>query len=285
MTQDGHTAFLEAATNIAEHNQRGTDLPKAALWSVDRNSVQYQKDGSHTLSLYLKGGDNSYRHDQASNKGQTGKLCIMPKGQETSWEIAGPIHFAHLYITEKQLNFFVTRTLEQDSRLINLKDTVYEQDEHLRSLILKRLQLDHEGTSASMMAKEENTNEILYRLTTNHSSGAATDSALKGGLSGMQLKKLMAFIEESASANPSLEDMAKVVGLSPFHFARMFKKSSGLSPANFVMRHRLEKVKELLVNSDRCLASISAVTGFAQQSHMTERFKRYTGTTPARWRK
>ncbi|UTW59881.1 helix-turn-helix transcriptional regulator [Kordiimonas sp. SCSIO 12603] len=285
MKHDSHTAFLEAATNIAEHTGKGADLPKAALWAVDRNSISYKKDGHHTLSLYLKGGENSYRHDQASNKGQVGRLCIMPKGQETSWEIAGPINFAHLYISDEQLDFFTSRTFERDSRLINLKDTVYKQDEILRTLMLKRLQLDYEGAATSLLAKEETTNEILYRLTTNHCSGAVPGSALKGGLSHMQLKKVMAFVDESTCASPSLEDMAEVVGLSPFHFARMFKKSCGLSPASFVMRHRLEKVKDLLVNSDKCLASISAVTGFAQQSHMTERFKRYTGTTPAKWRK
>lgn len=51
------------------------------VWNVEPNEIEYQYDKGHTLSLYLDGGQETFRCDQPHLKGQTGKLCLMPQGR------------------------------------------------------------------------------------------------------------------------------------------------------------------------------------------------------------
>ena len=73
--------------------------------------------------------------------------------------------------------------------------------------------------------------------------------------------------------------------LSPYHFARAFKTSVGMTPRAFVEQRRIERAKQLLTESDRSIASIAVDTGFGTQSRLTFVFKRQVGFTPAVYRR
>jgi AraC family transcriptional regulator len=68
--------------------------------------------------------------------------------------------------------------------------------------------------------------------------------------------------------------------MSPYHFSRLFKQSTGHSPYQFVIKCRVERARELLLNSDLSIAQITYTVGFANQSHLTNHFKRMLGVTP-----
>jgi AraC family transcriptional regulator len=73
--------------------------------------------------------------------------------------------------------------------------------------------------------------------------------------------------------------------VSPYHFARLFKHSTGLPPHQYVIACRVERAKELLRERDRLpLADVAAEVGFSSQSHFTRHFKRLVGVTPRRFR-
>ncbi len=73
--------------------------------------------------------------------------------------------------------------------------------------------------------------------------------------------------------------MAALVDLSPFHFARLFKATRGVTPYRFVLERRIAAARRLL-GSDAGLAEIAYATGFASQSHFTTIFRREIGVTP-----
>ncbi|MGE4298839.1 MAG: AraC family ligand binding domain-containing protein [Desulfovibrionaceae bacterium] len=79
--------------------------------------------------------------------------------------------------------------------------------------------------------------------------------------------------------NLSLADLAGVAGLSPFHFLRVFTRSLGLSPHDYLTQTRVYAARALLKGPDR-LADVAARVGFADQSHLTRQFKRLVGVTP-----
>jgi AraC family transcriptional regulator len=84
----------------------------------------------------------------------------------------------------------------------------------------------------------------------------------------------------------SLDEIADASGLSRAHFARSFKRQTGLSPLDFVMKARAERARELiLAQPDASLASVAAASGFCDQSHLTNHFRRHFGTTPAAFRR
>ncbi len=83
----------------------------------------------------------------------------------------------------------------------------------------------------------------------------------------------------------TIEKLARVVDMSEFHFARLFKATTGISPHQYVMNRRIQMVKTLLRTTEMLLGEIAHHAGFADHSHMGREFKRATGLTPSEWRK
>jgi len=113
----------------------------------------------------------------------------------------------------------------------------------------------------------------------------ARRSHLRGGLSPAALQRVQVFIEANIGEPIQLHDLAARAGLSPYHFARAFRTSVGMTPRTFVEQRRLEHASRLLTESDRTIASIAQETGFGTQSRLTSVFKRRTGFTPAVFRR
>ena len=72
--------------------------------------------------------------------------------------------------------------------------------------------------------------------------------------------------------------------LSEFHFARQFKRATGLAPHQFVIAQRVQRAKALIRDGRLPLAAVAASVGFASQSHLSHHFKRLVGCTPAEFR-
>jgi AraC family transcriptional regulator len=78
----------------------------------------------------------------------------------------------------------------------------------------------------------------------------------------------------------SLGVLAEQVGLSSYHFARLFRRATGESPHQFVLRQRIARARQLLKDTEMPIAIVAVESGFAHQSHLTQVFKRYLGHTP-----
>lgn len=80
----------------------------------------------------------------------------------------------------------------------------------------------------------------------------------------------------------SIEELAHAAGLSPFHFARQFKVSTGHPPHDYLVRLRIDRAQELLRENSRgwTMAGIARECGFSDQSHLARHFKRVLGITP-----
>ena len=105
-----------------------------------------------------------------------------------------------------------------------------------------------------------------------------------GGLSGKKLGQVMALIAENYESDLSLADLAGVAGMSTFHFAREFKRTTGTTPHQYLIKFRVERAKALLTGSEIPLVEVSSRSGFSHQSHFTRLFRRLTGTTPQSYR-
>jgi AraC family transcriptional regulator len=103
-------------------------------------------------------------------------------------------------------------------------------------------------------------------------------------LTPRQLRRAMDFMRAHLSGNISLEQLASVCDLSVNYFARAFKKCTGVPPHRWLVEMRLEKAKDLLLNTKTPLAEVAVACGFVDQSHLTKTFVRATGNTPGEWR-
>ncbi len=103
-----------------------------------------------------------------------------------------------------------------------------------------------------------------------------------GGLPWSRLRRVAEHVQANLAGELRLAELSAVVHMSPYYFARLFKKSTGISPRQFVIRRRIEVATILLVLPDRqaSIGEVAHVVGFRSQSHFTTTFRRVTGVTP-----
>jgi AraC family transcriptional regulator len=116
-------------------------------------------------------------------------------------------------------------------------------------------------------------------------SSTAKRSHLRGGLSPAALRRVQLFVEANLGRTMHIHDLAARAALSPYHFARAFKTSAGMTPRAYVEHRRIEQAKQLLTTSSQPLAQVAVETGFGTQSRLTSTFKRRTGFTPGEFRR
>jgi AraC family transcriptional regulator len=122
----------------------------------------------------------------------------------------------------------------------------------------------------------------LARLQFNGPGARAPDS---GRLGTAQAKLVLEFIRENLHRDISLSDLAGLAGLSRFHFTRAFKRTTGLSPYQFILSARVERAKSSLAYSDKSMFEISQSLGFGNQGHFAAAFRKIVGTTPSQFRR
>jgi len=91
-----------------------------------------------------------------------------------------------------------------------------------------------------------------------------------------------AFLSARLDRRVTLEEVAHAVGLSRYHFLRVFKRATGLSPHLFRTQRRIDLARRLL-RQGQTLVDVALDTGFADQSHFTHKFKQFTGATPKQY--
>ena len=106
----------------------------------------------------------------------------------------------------------------------------------------------------------------------------------RGGLAQHKLKKAIALINENLDRDLKLTEMANLAAMSPYHFARMFKQSTGLTPYQYLVKQRLTKAKELLRHSQIAIADIGYEVGYKNPSHFAKVFRRHTKISPKAYR-
>jgi AraC family transcriptional regulator len=115
-------------------------------------------------------------------------------------------------------------------------------------------------------------------------AGGADAQRFAGGLGGQRLRQVTDYITDNYGDDISLDDLARVAGMSTFHFAREFKRSTGTTPHQYLIKFRVERAKALLAGGSTPLVEVGAQSGFSHQSHFTRLFRRLTGTTPQVYR-
>lgn len=106
----------------------------------------------------------------------------------------------------------------------------------------------------------------------------------QGGLPAYKLRQVVEFIYAHIDQPINLAQLAGVASLSPFHFHREFKRSTGLTPGKYIFEARIKRAQTLLCESDLPLAQVAVQVGFADQSHFTVAFRRATSMTPRTYR-
>lgn len=124
---------------------------------------------------------------------------------------------------------------------------------------------------------------IAAHLVRSYGSSDMQTGSRRGGLAPWQERRAKEMLLADLSGNVTLPDLAKACRLSCSHFSQAFRQTVGCPPHQWLLSQRVERSKELILNSDQPLCEIALATGFADQSHFTRVFSRMVKTSPAAW--
>lgn len=106
----------------------------------------------------------------------------------------------------------------------------------------------------------------------------------RGGLQAFKLHRVFAAMRERLAQPFDLGILAGLAELSEFHFSRVFKQSTGLSPSRYFIRMRMEEARRLLTETDDSIINIGLAVGYNSPSHFASVFRKHTGVPPSTYR-
>ncbi|OKH20361.1 hypothetical protein NIES593_19250 [Hydrococcus rivularis NIES-593] len=243
---------------------------------------------THNVTLHL--GDAikvDWWREGKRNSGQLvpGDICIDPSGvaSQACWYQSTEILVLELD------RVFVERTLNRsiETECITFIDKFGVQDPLIQQIALSlkhEIETQHSGsklygeTAAAMLAAH------LFRHYSHRDVEKDCLGKNRDRMPESRLRRVLEYVRSHLDREIRLEDLASVAQMSAYHFCRLFKRSIGESPHQFLMRQRLEAARRLLRETDLSVAEVALEIGYQSPSHFATLFKRHTGVTPKQYR-
>ena len=238
----------------------------------------------HEVNVAIAGALTTEKIGASGNRVKTacgkGNLCITPAGQPVSARWDKPLDNLMMSLDAK----FVSGVAAGNGFLPNVEFVeVYKKKDPLVPTIGMSLLESAAGEHPQGKLYSDSLIQTLtLHLLTNYTTAASVPAKHNGGLSGHNLRRVTEFIDSSLADDVSLGEIAAIAGLSPYHFSRAFRRSTGTSPQQYVTQRRVDLAKELLARPELPIVEISLRTGFKNQSHFTTLFRKYTNFNPQR---
>lgn len=206
-----------------------------------------------------------------------GDVMLAPPGFYRKYRWEQEIQLIHLILKPELIKCVAHESVEPDN--VELLPHFIKSDPLIYQIGLAlKAELETNGSSNCLYA-ESATTFLAAHLLRNYSARKHSIPEYEGGLTQHKLKQAKDFIQAHLE-EISLEAIANHLGMSRYHFCRLFKQSVGISPHQYVIQQRVERAKQLLLQGKMSLAEIAIACGFSHQSHLNRHFKRLTGVTP-----
>ncbi len=214
-----------------------------------------------------------------------GSINVIPGGSSVQWSRKGSMDALFIHLEPSLVARVAMESFDFDSSRTVLPPLYGLNVPELRSAMLAvDAELRVGGVGGSLLA--ESFANVLSVHLIRHITGRNRElAAADGVLPRHKLQTVIEYIMENLAGSPTLERMAAVVHLSPYHFARQFKAATGLAPHQYVIARRIERAQKLLLTDGELgMAEVAFRSGFANQSHFCLHFKRIVGFTPRQFR-
>ena len=220
---------------------------------------------------------------------EAGTATVIDLEQHSTIEVDGPFDALALYVPHRA----ITRLLDErgsdrmNQRVAPSRLTADPILEHLARCFLPSL--DEVG-AFPRSGQVDSIVEDLAIAVQRHLAGRMFGGHLhtvhyKGGLAPWQERRAIEVLSSISASERSMPEVARACGLSASHFARAFRQSTGVSPHQWLLRHKVSRAKSMLVADHGPIAEIAVACGFSDQSHLNRVFARVTGISPGLWRR
>lgn len=244
---------------------------------IDHRFAPHVHDG-YVIGMIMAGAQR-YRYRGAEHLAGSGTLVLINpdelhtghKGTEDGWL------YRASYPDSGQMTSLLAELELPTHHLPAFGATLYRDQDLVNGFCQLHRLLE---SPASALQQQTVWRELVLSLLQRH---AAVPDAGKPGKEHRAVSLAKELLHSQLAAPPSLEALATAVNLSPFHFARVFRRATGMPPHTWLMQQRIARARALLQSG--CLPlEVAMQLGFADQSHLSRQFKQVYGVGPGAYR-
>ena len=205
---------------------------------------------------------------------------ILPRRHVETWARSGGFRYLSISISDAVLRAVCDGTASE----VELRNAPKLEDKRVVALVAAVNAERIAGFPSGRLFLDSVEQALAVALVNNHAVRHYDVRVYHGGLGPARLRRITELVHAEIEDELSLHKMAETAGLSTAHFSQMFRKSTGESPHQFVLRHRVERAKDLLRASDARVLDVAVACGFKTQQHFARIFRQICGTSPTEYR-
>jgi AraC family transcriptional regulator len=225
--------------------------------------------------------------------GRPAKLDACPAGAftfidlnlEPSAYLSDPVDSVCFYVPRATLEVIADEEERPRVSSLQLRTGAAVADSVVRHLAESVLPALIEPALASRLFMEHVSLALLTHVSDKYGGASRGDQSSRGRLAPWQERRIKDLLLAHLDGDISLDGIARECGISRSHLIRAFSRSTGLPPHRWLLVQRVERARDLLLNSDSPIVEIASRLGFADQSHLTRAFSKILGCTPGALRR
>lgn len=234
-----------------------------------------------TIVVHRRGVVETRRgHGRARHREVLRPTDVSPLTRTGEWTWDRGIEVVHVHLTQERLTRTGREMYGRDVVEVRLHDITGADDPALHRTAIAIAQETATGGVGSALLVEALTTQLSVQILRAHADVVLRDTDAAECLTTRQEHLVRDYVTSRLDRRLTLDDLANAAGLSKFHFARRFRGSTGVTPHEFVLQHRVDRARLLLRRTDVPLPEVASTCGFADQSHMNRIFRKRLGTTP-----
>ncbi len=212
-------------------------------------------------------------------------FTLIPDGHDGHWDIGGPVVVSHAYLTQERLQTCADAIA--GGRRVQLLVRVAFEDPSTASLLEILSREATQGGPSTGLFMEQTIDLLCTRLVTAHSSLGALQppAARRGGLAAWQVRKVTGYMRDNLERDIGLDDLARMVNLSRYHFCTAFRHATGKTPHQWLVTQRIGRACELLARPELAVTDIALAVGYETPSAFAAAFRKSIGSSPSQFRR
>jgi AraC family transcriptional regulator len=257
---------------------------KISFW--DTNLPEYHIDGDlNYLSVVLQISGGRIWLDEHPTPGEPGAVGMQPF-DKAIWRFEGAISYLPVYIPFVLIGAVSESLFDRELRHEQIWVPPGTRDPNL-CRAMRAIQSSCLSTIAPTNLILDSWSLVLSEILLRRFSSYADryGRASFGKIPGRAIALAVDYIEANLDQDLRLATLAKISGMSTYHFARRFKETVGMSPHAYVVLQRIRRAQDMLNRNGSSLANVATTCGFASQAHFTTVFQRSLGVTPGQYRR
>jgi AraC family transcriptional regulator len=249
---------------------------------------RYESSTTHTICVSLNSAPSHLlqivgdrQHHSPCTKGD---ICIVPAGHPFFWQWQRADHYVRIQINPDCFEQLAQAETNLDVDRIELLPKFRVRHLQVEQISLMLLDELRNASLAEHRYVDSLANALIIQLLRHFSTAESPTESDEGGLSDRQLLQIADYVNEHLAQEIKIVELAELARMSHFHFSRLFKQSTGVSPHQYVIEQRVERAKYLLKQSQLPIMEIAMLCGFSGHSHLGKCFRQCTGLSPKAYR-